>query len=317
MMVHHTKKVHIDIFFIYGLSVCLVIIISLVSLVNSYQKGPIFLPQEEKQVIMSMFDKEAFKDIQTEANAYVVYDLLSHEVIASKNETLILPLASITKVMTAVSAVLHKKESDTIIITQKSIEDSYDLGLKKDQVWSLKELLRYTLVFSSNDGAQAVADSFGGTTTFIKQMNTDASLLGLSLIFTDPAGRDIGQEVGGKGTALDVAKLFGIARKNIPDLLDATTKKRSNVTTSTGRLTGIPNTNQDVETLPGVEGSKTGFTDLAGGNLGVVVDITIGHPVVLVVLGSSREGRFEDMRVLYNALQKSLTKQTPSYQQAN
>jgi hypothetical protein len=39
---------------------------------------------------------------------------------------------------------------------------------------------------------------------------------------------------------------------------------------------------------------------------GVVVDISLGHPVVIVVLGSTKEGRFRDMSILYNTLRKSL-----------
>ena len=109
------------------------------------------------------------------------------------------------------------------------------------------------------------------------------------------------------GLTLDMAKLLGVARKQIPEILDATTKKRQTVTASGGKISGIPNTNQAIETLPGAEASKTGFTDLAGGNLGVIVDISIGHPVAIVVLGSTREGRFRDVALLYTTLQKSLT----------
>jgi D-alanyl-D-alanine carboxypeptidase len=43
---------------------------------------------------------------------------------------------------------------------------------------------------------------------------------------------------------------------------------------------------------------KTGFTDLAGGNLAIVFDVGLAHPVVAVVLGSSEEGRFSDMQKL-------------------
>ena len=45
---------------------------------------------------------------------------------------------------------------------------------------------------------------------------------------------------------------------------------------------------------------------MAGGNLGVIVDISVGHPVVIVVLGSTREGRFKDMSILYKALRLSM-----------
>jgi D-alanyl-D-alanine carboxypeptidase len=45
-------------------------------------------------------------------------------------------------------------------------------------------------------------------------------------------------------------------------------------------------------------GSKTGLTDLAGGNLAVVFDAGFDHPVGVVVLGSSEKGRFEDVEKL-------------------
>ena len=48
-------------------------------------------------------------------------------------------------------------------------------------------------------------------------------------------------------------------------------------------------------------GSKTGFTDLAGGNLVIVVDIGIDHPVIIAVLGSTYDGRFVDVEALIGA----------------
>ncbi len=314
-MVHSTKKEHIDIFFIYGLSVCLIVILSLLNFVNSrlvVGRNMTTTKVEKQAKEKPLFDSTAFSNVIIEGKAYVVYDLLDNKVIASKNETAMLPLASITKVMTAVSSTSHKDKNAKITISKKSIEDSYDLGLKDNQIWSLKELLKYTLVFSSNDGAEAVADSFGSKGIFVAQMNSDAKTLGLSVVFTDPAGRDLDGNIGGKGTALDVAKLFFIARQKIPEILDATTKKRATLSTSNGKVSGIPNTNQEVEDLSGAEASKTGFTNKAGGNLGVIVDITVGHPVAIIVLGSTKEGRFKDMEVLYEALRKSVRSKSQS-----
>jgi D-alanyl-D-alanine endopeptidase (penicillin-binding protein 7) len=308
-MKSNSKNVHVDILIIYGLSVCIVTLVLATHVIEYYkfrQKKVVY----PKSVVDNrpLFDKSAFSTIKIEGKAYVVYDTVTHEVIASKNEQELLPLASVTKVMMAVSSTLHKKKDEKIIITPKSIEDGYDLGLKNKQVWDLSELLKYTLVFSSNDGAEAIADSFGGKDIFVNQMNGDAKNLGLNLTFTDPAGRDLNGKIGGKGTVLEVAKLFSIARKNIPEILDATTKKRETVTSSFGKISGVPNTNQDIETLSGAEASKTGYTDMAGGNLGVIVDISVGHPVVIVVLGSTKTGRFEDMDTLYKALRSSLSK---------
>ncbi len=304
------KNVHIDILIIYGISVGIVSLFLGTQVIDHYRSQPkkVAYPQivSDQRVL---FDKSAFNDIKVLGKAYIVYNVTTHEVIASKNEKEVLPLASLTKIMTAMSSTLHKKKDEKILITPKSIEDGYDLGLKNKQVWKLSELLKYMLVFSSNDGAQIVADSFGGKDIFVIQMNSDAKNFGLNLIFTDPAGRDIDGKIGGEGSALEVAKLFSIARKYIPEILDATTKKRETVTTNFGKISGIPNTNQDIEMLPGAEASKTGYTDMAGGNLGVIVDISVGHPVVIVVLGSTKAGRFEDMEVLYKALRTSLIKE--------
>ena len=307
----HRNK-HLDIFYMYCLSVLIIFGLSVVPYIRSRNISkhvPLLLgleKKEEQPTPPPLFDPSAFADVNVVAKAYVVYDLTDKKVISSKNETTLLPLASVSKLMMAISAVTHKSLTDKITLHPESIEDGYDLGLSKGQVWSLGELLKYTLVFSSNDGAQAIADSFGGDKVFIPQMNTDAKVLGLTTTFTDPAGRDLNGKIGGLGTALDVAKLFAIARKDIPELLDATSKSRVTVTASNGRISGIPNTNQDVQMLPGAEASKTGFTDLAGGNLGVIVDITVGHPVIIVVLGSTREARFTDVNKLYTALIKSV-----------
>jgi D-alanyl-D-alanine carboxypeptidase len=97
-----------------------------------------------------------------------------------------------------------------------------------------------------------------------------------------------------------------VARSYFPELYDATTRTRASVETSSGKLTGLPNTNQDINSYFGAEVSKTGYTDDAGGNLAVIVDVTLGHPVAIVVLGSTREGRFADVKKLYNALLHSL-----------
>jgi D-alanyl-D-alanine carboxypeptidase len=306
------KKVQIDIFVIYGLSVCIIAVVSLIHYIKDHHvisKKDVHEVKSATYDKAALFNKNAFTNVKVEGKAYIVYDITTGDVIASKNQSEPLPLASITKVMMAISATLHKSKDEKVTVTRNSIEDGYDLGLKEKQVWKLSELLKYTLVFSSNDGAEIVADSFGGKDIFVKQMNEDAQVLGLELHFTDPAGRDLGGNIGGKGTVLEAAKLFSVARKIIPEILDSTTKKRETVSASSGRISGVPNTNQAIETLPGAEASKTGYTDMAGGNLGVVVDISIGRPVVIVVLGSTREGRFRDMSILYNALRKSIATQ--------
>jgi D-alanyl-D-alanine carboxypeptidase len=307
-MIRHSKHHHIDIAFVYGLAVISVLALSNVErMVTRVQET--ILPMHTQHVETSpLFKSEAFSHVVVKGKAYVVYDIVDEKVIAGKNQEVVLPLASITKVMMAVTARTHYGKKQHVTINPASVDDGYDLGLKKGQVFDLDELLKYTLVFSSNDGAQAIADGLGGRASFVNQMNEDAKSLGLLLHFTHPAGLDEGNKIGGEGSALSVAKLAAIAKKDFPELFDATTKRRVSVKASTGSIIGIPNTNQEVINLTGIEASKTGYTDKAGGNLVVIVDIAVGHPVAIVILGSTHEERFSDVEILYKALQKSLEK---------
>lgn len=305
-MMHTVKHDHIGITHVYGIALISALLFFSFSLsIDMSQFGLVFPLSTSGKTML--YQPEAFKDIEVRARAYIVYDVVNARIIASKNESEPLPIASLTKVMTALTALTHYDKDTVIVIQPRSAEDGeYDLGLKNGQTWTLGELLKYTLVFSSNDGAHAIADGVSTQKRFVDLMNADSALLGLSFTFTDPAGLDVGGSIGGKGTALDVAKLFAIARRYHPEIMEATTHSRVTVLAGKERLSGIPNTNQEIGGFFGAEASKTGYTDIAGGNLGVVVDISLGHPVVIVVLGSTREERFSDVDTLYNALIKSL-----------
>lgn len=304
------KKVSISLDALHSSSILvlgIVLVVLFIRVPLTQIKEPAKKIKEENTTQVSLFNRDVFQDLSLKAKAYIVYDIVGKEIIASSHVEDRLPLASLTKVMTSLTALsLNVNKNELFKIESSSIEDGYDLGLKKNQVWKLEELLKYMMIFSSNDAALTVAAHYGTQGEFVKAMNNLSSVYGLSSVFTDPAGRDIGTDIGGLGTVLDAAKLFILAKTSAPDILDATTKKRQSVYPLSGKLTGVPNTNQDIENLSGAEGSKTGYTDLAGGNLGVIVDLTIGRPVVIVVLGSTRDGRFHDVEVLYKKLEQSL-----------
>ena len=77
--------------------------------------------------------------------------------------------------------------------------------------------------------------------------------------------------------------------KNYPDLLKDTAEASER------------NTNLVASEIPGLLGSKTGLTDLAGGNLVFAFDPELGRPIVITILGSTEEGRFQDVRKLISA----------------
>ncbi len=304
-MIKHIKKDHIHTASVYAFAILFAVSLSFFTKDPNDKKYGIIVDvtKQNKEEINYFFKKEAFNDLNLTSNAYVVYDVMDKKIIYSKNENTILPLASLTKVMTAITAISMYDKNKEIIIKGKN---NYDLGLQKNQSWKLNELLKYTLIFSSNDGADIIASNLGGESTFVANMNKVATSLNLKMSFTNPAGLDLNGKIGGEGSALDVAQMMSVAYKMMPDVLDTTTHTRAKVLTSTGALTGIPNTNQDVNKFIGLEASKTGFTDMAGGNLALIVDITLGRPVVIVVLGSTKEERFKDAYKLYEALRKSV-----------
>lgn len=306
-MIDNVKKDFAVLWAIYTLSVLFLVLLSAFAVPLSISQMGIFVPQVEKKKVTNIdYDKSAFNNLSLEAKSFIVYDVSTKEIIVGKNEYVQYPLASLTKIMTALTAVNIASSSSKIIVTKGSLDGGYDLGLKEKQELTLKEMLKYTLVFSSNDGAQLIADKLLGREGFINKMNLYSSSHGFEMKFTQPAGLDVNGKLGGIGSAYDVAKMMSLARIELGDILDATTKTRLNVNSSTGEIVGIPNTNQHIDQFIGVEASKTGYTDSAGGNLVLSVDAYLGHPVIIVILGSTKEARFTDAYSLYLALIKSI-----------
>ncbi len=230
-----------------------------------------------------------------------------------------MPLASLTKLMTALTAMELLPENTRITINKEFLQDDGNSGLAVGESWSLKNLLDFSLVVSSNGGARSIASVVGATldktqdfslgrTDFIKQMNLEVKKIGLSQsYFLNESGLDQSStENGGYGSADDVAKLVQYILTNKPNILEPT--KYSNLSVTSLSETHIAkNTDVLADTIPGLLASKTGYTDLAGGNLVVAFDASIGHPFIAVVLGSTQSGRFSDMQTLVDATMKYAT----------
>ena len=167
----------------------------------------------------------------------------------------------------------------------------------------MANLAALTLVSSSNEGAEALAEAAAtSSAALVEIMNQKAKSLNLnSFHFINPTGLDENYLPGGVGTALDVAKLFSYVLKNKPELLSATKESSVSEQDSSGLTHNVLNTNTAVNEIPGLFAGKTGYTDLAGGNLAVAANIGLHRPLIFVVLGSSKEGRFSDTKKLTEA----------------
>ena len=254
-----------------------------------------------------------FDSVFIEAKAAYVLDASTGEVLYQKNPELQLPLASVTKVMVALTAKKTLPEYTLVSISKDDLLEEGDSGLLVGEKWKLRNLLDFALVVSSNDAIRSIA-SIAGTelslsrTTqpaedyFIQAMNKTAREIGLTQsYFLNGSGLDLSGELsGGYGSAQDMAKLFSYVLNEHPTLLEAT--RYSNIAISSdSAVHNAQNTNKVLDSIPSVIASKTGFTDLSGGNLVVVFNAGIMKPIVIALLGSSREGRFNDMQALVNA----------------
>ncbi len=259
-----------------------------------------------------------FNNLSLEAQAVYVFDVNTNTVLFAQNAESQMPLASLTKIMTALTASTLTDTKDKVTIAPRDIVIEGDSGLSVDETWSLKKLLDFGLVVSSNDAMSAIASIAGGrlsstSTTdrdtrsiFVQKMNEYAQQLGMTQsYFLNESGLDVSSALsGGYGSAKDVTKLVGYVLEHNRPLLEATEYSSLSIPSDTKEHLAL-NTNKIIDTIPGILGSKTGYTDLSGGNLVIAFNTGLMDPVIITVLGSTREGRFTDMEQLVNATLKT------------
>lgn len=266
---------------------------------------------EERETINKVL---AFGRLNLEAKAFAIYDIEKDEIIAGQREKQVLPLASITKVMTVLVADDLFSPMATIVINKTTSANNG--GLRLGEKWSLANLAALTLVSSSNDGATALAGTEQNSISqnnFVNQMNEKSRTLGLNdLHFTNPTGLDDNLVFGGQGSALSVAKLFSYITKNKPELLSATREQTVSEKSLDNFNHTVINTNEIINNIPGLLASKTGYTDAAGGNLAIVANLGLRRPIAIVVLGSSQTGRFTDTQKLVEATLNYYSNLTPT-----
>jgi D-alanyl-D-alanine carboxypeptidase len=234
------------------------------------------------------------------AQSAILYDLKSGEVLWQKDAQEPLPLASLTKLMTASAVLASRQPSTRVEITPGDLSPEGDWGLRPGDVLSIRDLIKLGLVASSNDAIAAAASSLG--TGYIAAMNNLARQFNLTKTsFSNSTGLDLNdQSAGAYGSAFDVARLTGWFYQQYPAFFAYTAQPAVSVNDG-GRVLSFDATMAPLQNLPGFIGAKTGYTDLAGGNLAAVIDLSVGHPVVAVVLHSSEAGRFSDIRTLIAA----------------
>lgn len=239
------------------------------------------------------------------AEAAVLYDIRTGHVLYQKEANKVLPLASLTKMMAAEVVLSKRPPTMPVQIRAEHLAPEGDSGLKVGQTFHLSDLIRLSLIASSNDAITAAASTLGPDP--IAAMNAAAQDLGLTKTqFFNASGLDIDRYTSGAyGSAYDVARLAARLFRDHPDFFELTSQPEVQVETD-GRLLKAAATALPLQSIPGFVAAKTGYTDLAGGNLVAIVDLEPGVTVVAVALGSTRDARFSDVEVLIATARISL-----------
>jgi len=245
------------------------------------------------------------------AQSAIVYDPNTGKILYEKNADVTMPLASLTKLMTAEVVLSNVPTTTLITLSAKdtSVEgDAGDWNLKTGDTMTLSNIIKLGLNASSNHAMSAAAAALGAQ--YVGDLNRTANQLGLThTYFLNSTGLDLTATTSGAyGSASDIAHLAAAFMRQYPQYFEQSTAPRVTVPVSyqgTSREVTVDATALPLLDLPGIIGAKTGYTDLAGGNLVVAFDADVNYPLIAVVLGSSEDGRFSDMRTLINATREA------------
>lgn len=251
-------------------------------------------------------DNAARVNLNLRSHAALVFDERDNEIIMEQNAQEVVPVASLSKLMTAMvvlDAGLDMEEAITISRQDKDRIRYSRSRLRKGMQFSRNDLLLISLVASENRAALALGRTFpGGMEAFVTAMNDKAKELGLTQTrFSDPAG--LGND--NVSTAQELMQLVKAA-SDYPVIRDFSTQTRQSITNlKTGREVEFGNTNRLVKRDSwSVTLSKTGYTSKAGNCLVMKTEIN-ARPVIIVLLESwGKLSKYGDS----NRIKKWLTK---------
>lgn len=237
---------------------------------------------EIKKEIVEVSAKES-KEPKLNAKIGLIFDRASKTILYEKNGQKQVPMASTTKIMTAIVVLENSDLTDIVTIDKKAAGTGGSrLGLKTNDKITVHDLLYGLMLCSGNDAAVALAIHTGGSVDgFADMMNKTAKEMNLvNSHFVTPHGLD---QNGHYTTAYELACMADYALK-IPKFREIVSTKTYTVTIN-GRAKTITNTNELLGSLDGVYGVKTGFTN--GANRCLVTAYKGGKlDIITVVLGA-------------------------------
>ncbi len=224
------------------------------------------------------------------AQAALLGDSDTNQVLATANDRQSRPMASTTKIMTALLVLERANLADPVVVSPAALVGGSTMGLAAGEVVTVEDLLWGLLLNSGNDAAMALAEHVAGSAdAFVALMNQRAAELGMrNTRFANPHGLD---EADHYSSAYDLWLVTQEALKYplFSEMVAAPAH------TAAGRQ--LFNQNELLGSYPGADGVKTGTTLAAGQNL--VGSVTAdGHREIAVVLGS--QDRYSDAAAVFD-----------------
>ncbi len=219
------------------------------------------------------------------------------KILFSKDDEDRLPIASLTKLMSALVILDNYNLEKVTIISKEAVDQIGNQGsLSEGEILSLDSLLHVALIESSNDAIYSLAEVIGEK-KFVELMNQRAEELGLlGTSFSDSSGLNANNY----STARDLVKLAEYILENRPEIWDMLSLSSYKVFTPGRKIHHIAvNTNELLGEVPNIVGGKTGKTLEAKGCLLLITENKENQKkLVYVLLGSS--DRFGEMRNFIN-----------------
>lgn len=233
-----------------------------------------------------------------EAKSALVLDIKSGKILYQKNGFKRRPIASITKLMTALVWLETDVDWDSqITIIDDDKKNGGRVELLPGETLKARDVFNAALVGSVNSAALALARSTDFSyEEFIRRMNSKAKEIGMvDSRFVDPTGLNSDNQA----TAKDVSILLQKALEQEP-IREALSKEHYRLRTIQGVRHNIKNTNKLLTSYLDIKGGKTGYIDEAGYCLVNLINCdTCGKGIIVVILGAnSKEGRFQENKFL-------------------
>jgi len=260
------------------------------------------LVEEQQSTLIIPHKRTDSLGMELQAKSAIVIDQRSGRVLLEKNSQENLPMASLTKMMTATVVLESGVNLDEAVLIDEEVAnlEGADIDLLSGEEVRVVDLLHGLLIASGNDAALALAKKIGGGSTenFVAMMNHKAQAIGLTNThFVNPSGLD---QTNHYSNVRDLALLASYADRQPLFNKIVQIKEYDFSAVNLEKNHHLVNTNKLLRSnYAHIKGGKTGYTEEAGFCLTTFAANAEQHSIVVVVLGDQLNGeQFQDTKAL-------------------